>query len=312
MPTVRERRVLRTFVRWSVWTALTGLGGIVLLCGLLWVDHREETVLPSPSGTFAVGRTLQAWTRVPLHAATLNGAGQFTLLAWIWYPVESPSQPLATAEYLPDVWRRAIEHHAGTLLSNLATRDLSRVRTHSLPDAPLSLRERAYPVVLIRAGLAAQTAVYTSLAEDLASHGYVVAGIDAPYRTIVTVLPDGSVIERLPENDADRFTGAQQEQVATRMVREWSSDLSATVDQLVSLNASDPTDRFQGRLDMQRVGVFGHSLGGATALQFCHDDLRCKAGIDLDGAPLGNVVADGVHQPFLFLLSDHTGESDAP
>ena len=56
----------------------------------------------------------------------------------------------------------------------------------------------------------------------------------------------------------------------------------------------------------------GHSLGGATALQFCHDDVRCKAGIDLDGAPLGNVTADGVRQPFMFLLGDHTGESDAP
>jgi len=62
---------------------------------------------------------------------------------------------------------------------------------------------------------------------------------------------------------------------------------------------------------MTRVGVFGHSLGGATALQFCHDDSRCKAGIDVDGAPLGSVIAEGVTQPFMFLLSDHTREPDA-
>jgi predicted dienelactone hydrolase len=61
---------------------------------------------------------------------------------------------------------------------------------------------------------------------------------------------------------------------------------------------------------MQRVGVFGHSLGGATALRFCHNDSRCKAGIDMDGAPLGSVVADGVTQPFTFLLSEHKGEPD--
>ena len=83
------------------------------------------------------------------------------------------------------------------------------------------------------------------------------------------------------------------------------------VDQLERLNASDPSGRFLGRLDMQRVGVFGHSLGGATALQFCHDDSRRKAGIDVDGASLCCVVADGVTQPFMFLLSDHKGESDA-
>ena len=81
------------------------------------------------------------------------------------------------------------------------------------------------------------------------------------------------------------------------------------LDQLERLNTSDPSGRFLGRLDMQRVGVFGHSLGGATALQFCHDDSRCKAGIDVDGAPLGNVIAEGVTQPFMFLLSDHSGES---
>ena len=62
---------------------------------------------------------------------------------------------------------------------------------------------------------------------------------------------------------------------------------------------------------MQRVGVFGHSLGGAAALQFCHDDSRCKAGIDVDGAPLGNVISEGVTQPFMFILSDHGSESDA-
>jgi predicted dienelactone hydrolase len=64
-------------------------------------------------------------------------------------------------------------------------------------------------------------------------------------------------------------------------------------------------------LDLQRVGAFGHSLGGATTLQFCHDDSRCKAGIDVDGAPLGSVIHEGVTQPLMFLLSDHQNESDA-
>ena len=63
--------------------------------------------------------------------------------------------------------------------------------------------------------------------------------------------------------------------------------------------------KFTRRLDMTRVGVFGHSFGGAQALQFCHDDSRCKAGIDIDGAPMGGVIQAGVHKPFMFLLSDH-------
>jgi pimeloyl-ACP methyl ester carboxylesterase len=77
------------------------------------------------------------------------------------------------------------------------------------------------------------------------------------------------------------------------------------------LNEADPSGKFLGRLDMQRVGVFGHSLGGATALQFCHDDSRSKAGIDVDGAPIGSVITEGVSQPFMFLWSDHSWEPES-
>jgi predicted dienelactone hydrolase len=177
-------------------------------------------------------------------------------------------------------------------------------------DPEVSPQQPAYPVVVMRAGLAALTTDYTSLAEDLASHGYVVVGIDAPYRSFVVVLPDGRVIARAPQNNADLVGGAQQEQLANKLVQAWSADLSLALDHLERLNESDPSGRFVGRLNLQRVGVFGHSLGGATALQFCHDDPRCKAGIDVDGAPFGSVITEGVSQPFLFLLGEHQGESD--
>jgi len=119
------------------------------------------------------------------------------------------------------------------------------------------------------------------------------------------------VIARAPQNNADLVSGSKQEQLANKLVRAWIADMGFALDQLERLNASDPAGRFRGRLDLQRVGVFGHSLGGAKALQFCHDDSRCKAGIDMDGAPLGGVIVEGVTQPFLFLMSDHSSESDA-
>ena len=107
----------------------------------------------------------------------------------------------------------------------------------------------------------------------------------------------------------DLVGGTQVDQLANKLVQAWTADTGFALDQLERLNTSDPSGTFLGRLDMQRVGVFGHSLGGATALLFCHDDSRCKAGIDVDGAPLGKVIADGVTGPFMFLLSDHKGES---
>jgi dienelactone hydrolase len=292
--------------------ALFAFGGIAVLLGLLWLDHTRETTLPTPTGSFAVGRTTYVWSdAAQLDPLAPQPGTRRELLAWIWYPAAPPRPSQTVDDYLPAPWRTAIQRHGGVLLTQLLTRDLSRVRAHSIRDAEVSPQHPSYPVILMRAGLAALTTDYTALAEDLASHGYVVVGFDAPYRTIVVVLPDGRVIERAPQNDADLLSGAQQEQLANKLVQTWSADMGFALDQLEKLNTSDPPGSFLGRLDMQRVGVFGHSLGGATALQFCHDDSRCKAGIDVDGAPLGSVIAEGVTQPFMFLLSDHRGESDS-
>lgn len=274
-----------------------GLSGLAILVALLWLDHTRQTTLPVPTGKFAVGRTTYEW----------SGAKR-EIFAWIWYPAP-PRQPgQVDADYLPAPWRKAMERHGGVLMSKILTRDLSKVHAHSTRGAPVSRAQPAYPVVIMRAGLAALTTDYTSLAEDLASHGYVVVGFDAPSRSMVVVFPDGRVVERAAQNDADLLSGSQQKQLAGQLVKAWTADMGLALDQLERLNASDASGRFLGRLDMRHVGIFGHSLGGATALQFCHDDLRCKAGIDVDGAPLGNVITDGVMQPFLFILSDHTRE----
>jgi pimeloyl-ACP methyl ester carboxylesterase len=91
----------------------------------------------------------------------------------------------------------------------------------------------------------------------------------------------------------------------------WTADTAFVVDQLGRLNA-DPSEKFAGRMDLQRLGMFGHSFGGATALEFCHQDARCKAALDMDGIPFGRVVPEGLSKPGLFLLSDHSKEMADP
>jgi len=306
------KRLARRIVKGLVVMAILGILGVVSLLGLLWLDHRSETTLPTPSGPFAVGRATYVWSdaeHADLMASHPNTKRE--LIAWVWYPAE-PRQPHQTIDdYLPTPWRTAIERRNGALITQFLTRDLSKVRAHGIRDAVLSPQRHSYPVILMRAGLAAQTTSYTTLAADLASHGYVVVGFDAPYRSTIVVFPDGRVIERAPQNNADLVGGSQRELLANKLVQAWSADMGFALDELARLNASDPSGKFLGRLDLERVGVFGHSLGGATALQFCHDDPRCKAGIDVDGAPLGSVIREGVTQPFLFLLSDHGSEPDA-
>ncbi len=287
---------------------IIGVSSLLITLGLMWADHNHATVLPTPTGPFVVGRTTDIWsnTKQPELMAPQSNTKR-EIFAWIWYP-GAPQKISRPVEYLPAPWRLALEHQVGVLLTDFLTRNLSKVQVHSIYNAKISSQQRSYPVVFMRAGLAALTTDYTSLAEDLASHGYIVVGFDAPYRTTVVVLPNGRVIARAPQNNADLVGGMEQEQLAKRLVQAWTSDMGFAIDHLERLNTSG---KFLGRLDLHRIGVFGHSLGGATALQFCHDDSRCKAGIDLDGAPLGNVVNEGIKQPFMFLMSDHSSEPTA-
>jgi dienelactone hydrolase len=307
-PTIIKRVLLRA----AKAIAALILSALICITGLLvwlWLDHSRETVLPAPTGTYQVGRVTYDWT----DGARLNpyapvaGTKQ-ELAAWVWYPAAVTSASHA-AEYLPAYWISAIEHHEGFVLGRMLTRDRSRVKSHSWADADVSPHEPRYPVVVLRAGGGAMSSDYTSIAEGLASHGYVVVSVDAPYRTVITAFPDGRVAYRNTQSDFDSMPYTVGEKAATQLMEVWIEDVKFVLQQLQELDANDPTGRFKGRLDLQRVGIVGHSLGGATAAQFCHDDAQCQAGIDIDGIPFGSVVQESLHQPFFFILSDHRKES---
>jgi len=294
-------------MKWLVRVALFGVAAIAVLLCVLWLDHRRETTLLPPTGPFAVGRVVEQWDDAGKQELLAPAAEPRKVVAWIWYPAKKEARP-EFAPYLPSAWREAMEHHAGILLSRFLARDLSKVHTHSEPDAEIADEQAQYPVVLMRGGAAALVASYSEIAEDLASHGYVVVGLDAPYRTTVVVLNDGRVVERTRENDAETLSGEAQQRLGIRLLQAWSSDMSFAVDELQRLSESER--RFRNRLDLGRLGVIGHSLGGANALAFCHDDARCKVAVDIDGAPLGPVIHEGLSQPVLLLLSDHKHDAE--
>jgi predicted dienelactone hydrolase len=289
--------------------ALIASAALTVLLAALWVDHGRSTPLPAPSGSYRVGRATYVWrdeTRINPYAPVADTKQDLAI--WIWYPAV-PTPSTRKSEYLPEYSSRALVHYEGFILGKLLSRDLTRVETHSWTDAEVSSEQAMYPVVILRAGGGALSSDYTTLAEDLASHGYVVVSFDAPYRTVITAFTDGRVAIRAAGGDFDRMPSSTTQHLATQLMNVWIADLKFVLDQLQELNVNDPTGRFKGRFDMQKVGVAGHSLGGATAAQFCHDDPRCAAGIDIDGMPFGDVIQNGLHQPFFFLMSDHSKES---
>ena len=244
---------------------------IVLLALLgiaaLWIERKIPIELPAPTGPFAVGRTIEEWR-----------ANGHDVVAWIWYPAVPGG---ATDDYVP----AAMRAHAGGGPLGFLTHDWAKVRPHALRNA--AVRPGSYPVAIFRGGASAPIVNYTTLIEDLASHGYVVVGFDAPGRT--------SLLGRTAQNNPElcRDTACYN-----RLLTLWVSDIGFALDRL--------NGRFHA--DLSRAGVFGHSFGGSQAAQFCADDPRCKAGIDVDGILLGDVAQKGIHKPFMFLLSDHGNE----
>lgn len=299
--------MLKGLLKLGAALALLAVLSVAALFLLLSHEHSTPLTLPAPAGHFPVGRATFFWTNpaVTDELSPVPGAKR-SVMVWMWYPAAPSSAP--PVEYLPASWREADAQHSGILLSKFLSHDLAKVRTHSAPDPPVSPAHSTYPVVILRAGGGAPTADFTTLAEDLASHGYFVVGFDAPYRTITFTFPDGHTVERSPASNPEGLGLDQANRVINRLLPMWTSDTKFVVDQLARLNAANPSGPFSGRLDLQHLGMFGHSFGGATSLQFCHDDSRCQAAIDMDGAPYGSVVQDGLHQPTLILLSDHSRE----
>ena len=306
----KPRSLARRIFRAIAALAMVGVLGIAVSLELLWLERRSEITLPTPTGSFAVGRGIYDWTDDKTLDTLAPGPGsKRELLVWIWYPAAA-GQPATIDDYLPAQVRAPALPASGPLVFRvlsrgfgLLTRDLSKVHGHSFRNADVSPQQRSYPVVIMRAGASLEVWNYSTLAEDLASHGYVVVGLDAPYRTGVVVFPDGRVMRRTSENNPELFSGEELTVLATKLLAAWTGDITFVLDRLERLNTLDPSGKFTGRLDMRRVGVFGHSFGGAQAAQFCSQDSRCKAGIDVDGSLHGSVIQAGIHKPFLFLLS---------
>jgi dienelactone hydrolase len=309
---IKQGRLSRRIFKGFAVLAMLGVLGVAVLLGSLWLEQRTEITLPTPTGPFAVGREIYDWAddKTLDVLAPVPGTKR-ELLVWIWYPAAA-GQSATIDDYLPAQERAPAPPASGPLIFRvlsrafgLLTRDLSKVHGHSLRNAEVSPQQRSYPVVIMRAGASLEVWNYSTLAEDLASHGYVVVGFDAPYRTGTVVFPDGRVMRRTPENNPELISGEDLIVLANKLLAAWTGDIGFVLDRLEQLNAADASGKFTGRLDMTRVGVFGHSFGGATATQFCSQDLRCKAGIDVDGSLHGSVIQAGIHKPFMFLLSGH-------
>jgi predicted dienelactone hydrolase len=270
-------------------------------------------VLPDPTGPYQIGT-------VSMHLVDENRkevygpdpGGPRELMIQIWYPAD-PDPDAGPAAWNEDLEQIGPANAERLGFPSFVLDHLELAETHSFPDAPLANLIDEYPVVVYSHGWTGFRTVNIDQAEALASHGYVVVSIDHTFASIMTVFPDGRAAEvdqtALPDEEevgAEAYGRAAQE-----LVEVFVADLSFVMDSLETLNDRD--ERFQGRLDLDRIGLFGHSTGGGAVVATCHADNRCVAGAGLDPwvepVPL-NVIADGLTQPFLYVRSEEWTDRD--
>ncbi len=257
----------------------------------------SSLALPSPTGPFPVGTRVEYLSDTSRADAELSSGRPVTLQ--LWYPARDVKG--IKARYLIefallDMLKR--ERYYGVDAPTLSA--WAGLRTHSTLEAPPAGGK--HPLVLFSVGLGVIRANYTSIAEELASYGSIVALVESPLQGAM-VLPGGREIL----DTSGRFAEPAGHR---RGVAAWSADLSFVLDMMRGRGLSSGAQWVADAVDWSQVGAVGHSSGGLVAVATCERDPRVRACINMDGGivgpgkePLADFVAGRLAKPALFLRS---------
>jgi dienelactone hydrolase len=245
--------------------------------------------LPQPNGCHPVGTRTVVLTDPHRNR---------DLLVTIWHPAAegrsapAPYMDKKTANALAEEWK-------------LQPGFERLVRTHTRLHAPIA-EGGPFPVVLVEHGSGVVPAIYTVLAEGLASNGFIVVATNHPPDSLISVFPNGRELTFKPYWPADADRRTQGVAIGKFAGEVLVADVRFVLDQLQEMNSHDHF--WHGQLDLSRIGIVGHSMGGTTAALASQQEPRILAGVNLDGSTYpgmnGDVRPIPVHKPFLFLATE--------
>jgi predicted dienelactone hydrolase len=277
------------------WIVLIGLGVIATYAASSLLD----LAIPPPTGDHAVGRASWVWvddSRPESHTPDTDDARSVPVRAW--YPVQpGTGRPTGYVEDLAVI--EAGLKESGEL-GWLETLGLRMVRHQALQGAEVAASDGGFPVLVLSPGNATNVAFYSALAEDLASKGYVVIGIDHAFQVAAVRIEDGSVAVY------DHSMDVAVESIGPK-IEERVADMAFVLEQI--REGTGDIEFLAPSLDLDRVGVLGHSNGGISAVEMCRADLAIAACLNIDGQSAGGPFGyePGVpapEQPFMYLTKE--------
>ena len=296
-------------------------------------ELRIPELLP-PTGPFRIGTLDLLYVDSARAEILTDDPDDFrTVTAQVWYPAR-PADGSSPAKYRSAAETRAAASFLGWPI--FVNSVFALVNTHSYAGADPDLSGAPYPLIVYHHGYGGHTGVHLALVEELASHGFVVASVGHAYESGFLTGPDGEPISFSPENPAyvgrleeahggrqealkDAVIGAESVEEQARAYRSlldasprhqestrmWAADGSFVVDRLAEL--SDREGLLAGMIDDERVGVIGHSLGGAAAGQSATTDSRVLAAVDMDGFMFGDLLEQPTDAALMLLSARRPG-----
>ena len=259
-------------MRVAVATATICIAGVALVTA-----YRLRAAFPRPSGSYPVGVST---LRLVRDAA--DGAPRGTYEVELWYPAQRGGTRAAYGTGIPGL-RRFAYHRL--------------LRTNASRDVPLAGSNERFPVVVYVAGWGGQRTDNTVLAEDLASHGFVVAALS----DVAFDLPPIPALSA-PLDFSSKSAYAATLEVARARIAYEAERASRVLDELQALDQAAPPATFANRLQVARAGIAGFSFGGAVGLEACARDPRFAAAVNLDGWLFG--VRNAGECPYLLVSDD--------
>ena len=171
--------------------------------------------------------------------------------------------------------------------------------THAIFSAPPTAAAGPFPVLIFSPGFGAIYSEYQSFFENIVSRGYVVAAINHPYTSGITVSPDGRMALG---RDVSSFGELDERH---RVLVDDIEFLAAGIESLL-------LQKLGLALNMNKIGFFGHSIGGSAAVEACLEWPQCKGAINMDGSLRGQNYTRPIDTPIFLMLGEyHTFEIDS-
>lgn len=300
------------------------------LCAAQEADAASKR-LPSPDGKYGVGRIGFDWVdrSRPEPLSKIPDAHR-EIMVYVWYPTEWGRKSKA-AEYRPGA--QSVAKSAGVESMKDFWGDSwdlivsGRIEADTSEKSPIAEGKEQFPLVIFSPGLGVPATAYTTLIEEVVSHGYIVASIEPTYEVPAVAFPDGRVVpfsEAATGRHLPTPPGETREQFLQRMhafdaphFDKWAADIRFTINQVASVDAAGKDAApFSGRVDLNKIAAWGHSFGGRAAPRACQLDRRIKACLNADGLGTDGPIfayegASLPSQPFLWMEVFHEPPTDA-